>query len=269
MLLSKCILKNYTARYPNHIQVYTDASKQTHGVGCAFYIPALNVEKKIKLNPMTSIFSAKTIAIIKACQYADNHDIKKINIMSDSLSVLKSFSSQLDANSVSSNSFRVELKILISELTIRQFNIIFTWVKAHIGLQNNEKVDELAKDGSLNGEEISNDIGLQDCISISKYNLKNSWKLRWKQYCVNHPTSYTLLHPEIPTQYWHKNQDLSRYDIVTINRLKFGHACFPSHLFKIDLIDSDLCEICNIPSDLNHIFFACNKFNIHRNKLYI
>uniref|UniRef100_A0A6P7GUY4 Transcription termination factor 2 n=1 Tax=Diabrotica virgifera virgifera TaxID=50390 RepID=A0A6P7GUY4_DIAVI len=143
ILLSKCILKNYTARYPNHIQVYTDASKQTHGVGCAFYIPALNVEKKFKLNLMTSIFSAETIAIIKACQYADNHDIKKINILSDSLSVLKSFSSQLNANSVSSNPFIVDLKILISDLTSRQFNIIFTWVKAHIGLQNNEKVDDL------------------------------------------------------------------------------------------------------------------------------
>uniref|UniRef100_A0A6P7FAQ5 Uncharacterized protein LOC114328088 n=1 Tax=Diabrotica virgifera virgifera TaxID=50390 RepID=A0A6P7FAQ5_DIAVI len=113
--------------------------------------------------------TTETIAIIKACQYAENKNLKQINILSDSLSDLASFSSQLDENFVICN-------------------IIFTWIKAHIGLENNEKVDQLAKDSIFSGEETLNDIGLQECKTTSKTRLHDNWKLQWNQYCINFPT---------------------------------------------------------------------------------
>uniref|UniRef100_A0A6P7FH85 Uncharacterized protein LOC114327969 n=1 Tax=Diabrotica virgifera virgifera TaxID=50390 RepID=A0A6P7FH85_DIAVI len=143
--LSKTTFNDYTAKYPNHLHIYIDASKQSDG--CAFYMSSLDVKEKFKLNSNTSIFSSETIAIIKACQYTENKNLKPINILSDSLSVsvLKSLSSQLDENSVNVNPYIKELKILLSNLTTMQCNIVFTWIKAHIGLENNEKVDQLEK----------------------------------------------------------------------------------------------------------------------------
>ncbi|XP_050501005.1 protein PFC0760c-like [Diabrotica virgifera virgifera] len=95
--------------------------------------------------------------------------------------VLKSFSSQLDENSVNVNPYIKELKILLSNLTTMQCNIVLTWIKAHIGLENNEKVDQLEKKSILSGEETLNDIVLQECIS--KTRLHDNWKLQWNQYC--------------------------------------------------------------------------------------
>lgn len=50
----------------NEIQVYTDVSKTSDGIGCAFLLVGQNVEKVSKLNPNHSILTGEAIAIVKA-----------------------------------------------------------------------------------------------------------------------------------------------------------------------------------------------------------
>ncbi|KAG5871473.1 hypothetical protein JTB14_005500 [Gonioctena quinquepunctata] len=69
--ISKNTLIYHLDKFPDHLQLYTDASKQSNGVGCAFFIPTTNVCAQYRLNENTSIFSAESIAIFKAIEYTE------------------------------------------------------------------------------------------------------------------------------------------------------------------------------------------------------
>lgn len=49
--------------------------------------------------------------------------------------------------------------------------------------------------------------------------------------------------------------------------MKFGHACYPAHLHKIKILESNICENCNEISDLDHIFFNCRSYEQQSKKL--
>ena len=58
-----------------------------------------------------------------------------------------------------------------------------------------------------------------------------------------------------PKNYWHKDLKYLRKEVTTECRLKFGHGCYPAHLKKIGVLDTDLCDVCNVVADLEpHIF---------------
>jgi len=60
--------KNTISQYPNHTEIYTDASKSKNNVGIAI----IHKDQVItyKLSTECSIYSAKAIAILKAFEYA-------------------------------------------------------------------------------------------------------------------------------------------------------------------------------------------------------
>lgn len=91
----------------------------------------------------------------------------------------------------------------------------------------------------------------------------------WKEYCFTNPTRYTYIHPEIPSSFWHDNFSVPRRYITTIIRIKFGHACYPVHLFKIKILTTDKCAACNTTGHLDHIFFECKNNVEASNKLYL
>ncbi|XP_050512801.1 uncharacterized protein LOC126888504 [Diabrotica virgifera virgifera] len=260
LLISKNTLSACIANLPDFLEIYTDASKQNDGTGCAFYIPSANIQEKFKLNSSTSIFSAEAIGIIKACEYIEKSKLKKIHLLSDSLSVLKCIANPINVVATDINPFIKKLKLKIHKLRKSHYELKFTWVKAHIGLRGNEVVDSLAKESLTTGQYMENNLGAQEYLTISKRNFKEKWELHWKKYCGNCPTRYTLLHSSIPTVLWHQEYDFTRNDTVTICRLKFGHASFPQHLYRIGVVNTELCETCNVVSDLDHIFYACSKF---------
>lgn len=63
------ILQNILDRYPNNTHIFTVASKNENGTGCAFYVPSRNIQKKYKLNTYSSIFTGEAMAIIKALKF--------------------------------------------------------------------------------------------------------------------------------------------------------------------------------------------------------
>nr|CAH7714765.1 unnamed protein product [Callosobruchus chinensis] len=266
--VSKNVLNQYLSNYPDSTHIYTDASKQDQGTGCAVFIHSADIQNLYKLNKLTSIFTAEAIGISKALEYIEQHTIKKAVILSDSLSVLQSISDPIDINNPYNNPVIQQLKLQIHRLINRNFEIILLWIKAHAGLQANEVVDRLAKESIHTGLELANDIFVKECISERKSKMKQMWNNAWKEYCTQRPTRYTFIHPTIPHELWHKDLPYSRSDIVTIARLKFGHACYPYHLNKIGVQTTNICDTCNTVSDLDHIFFGCRKYNAQSNQLH-
>ena len=52
-----------------------------------------------------------------------------------------------------------------------------------------------------------------------------------------------------------------------LNHLVSGHSKLNNHQSKINKEISNLCDMCNIPEDLNHFLFGCKKFDGERIQL--
>lgn len=77
------------AHYQNYIRIYTDGSKGTNGVGCAFYVMDTQYSEAYKLVNTASIFTAELTAILYALKWVLDKKLERTVILSDSCSALK------------------------------------------------------------------------------------------------------------------------------------------------------------------------------------
>lgn len=229
------------------------------GIGCAFFIPELNIQRKFSLNPSSSVYTGETIAILKALEFANSQSQKKVTLLSDSLSALKSITQYQNGDTINTCPYIEKIKKMLYIMKETNFSVKFIWVKSHIAIEGNEIVDQLAKDSITTGEQLIEDLNLTDSINYIRNEIKKKWSENWKNYCQTHPNIYTSIQPDIPKFPWFKRKHLSRLETVTITRMRLGHACYPYHLNKMKIIPSNLCEHCNEIGDLNHIFLSCGK----------
>nr|CAI5843233.1 unnamed protein product [Callosobruchus analis] len=263
---NNALVKQILTNYADFVTIYTDASKSEAGTGAAFLIPDV-IQKQMKLNDHTSIFTAEALAILKSIEFVNNAGIKKCIILSDSLSVLTCLLAGVDMNSHYYHPYIIKIKQLIIKFLEEDKQIIFMWVKAHSGIIFNEKIDQLAKGSIMQGEETSTQLTLHERLNLSRKLFIRKWHNRYEEYCRNKPTRYTSLEPKIRNSYWFENFNYSRKRITTIIRMKFGHACYPAHLHKIKVFNSNQCDICDEIADLDHIFFNCSKYQSQAAKL--
>lgn len=139
--------------------------------------------------------------------------------------------------------------------------------KAHICIIYNEQVDKLAKESIYTGE-IVEGLCVSDCVNARKLMVRKKWTSLWNEYCHTNPTRYTRIQPIIPEKPWFYDYNIPRKYSTIISRIRFGHGCYPAHLHKIGILQSDACEHCNVLGDLEHIFFGCSKFSNENNELY-
>lgn len=262
--LNNIVVRQIIETYNDYTPIFTDASKNMHGTGASFIIPPQE-QCKFKLNKTTSIFSAEAFAIFKAIEFALERNKNNIIIFTDSLSVLNSLKSPLEVTSSFNNPYVVKIKNTMAKSPNKH---IFVWVKAHSGIIYNEVADQLAKSSIFSGEESNVETTVDEQINLSRSNMYKTWSNIYQQYCITKPTRYTLLEPNLKkTYYWYENYNYPRKYITTICRMKFGHACYPAHLHKIKILESNICENCNEISDLDHIFFNCRSYEQQSKKL--
>lgn len=118
----------------------------------------------------------------------------------------------------------------------------------------------MAKDAAINGITLSIKIPVTDFFTIYKRELLKKWQNRYDQKYMERGTNYYYLNPLITKSRWYDDNLISRPLYSTITRLQFNHGRFPDHLFKIGIIDNDLCA-CGQKGDINHIFFNCSLHN--------
>lgn len=258
-IISTNILNSTLANWPNSDKVYTDSSKSTTGVGSAYFSPVTSVEAKYKLNKNMSIFTGEAIAIHEALKYIKTTKFSTSVILTDSLSVLRSLENTTILNT-KTNPYIFLIKNLLHTLQNMGKEVILLWVKAHIGLKNNEYVDCLAKKSATSGIISDSTLCLSDVYNVLKVKMVKSWSYDWNILCHTNPSRYTFIHPDIPDKFWHDSFNVPRKYITSIVRLKFGHGCYPAHLHKLGIINSGLCDTCDTTADLDHIFFNCKKY---------
>lgn len=250
--------------YKNYTQIFTDGARNSQGVGCAFWIPSLNIEYKFKLNKFMSSYTAELIAILKAVQYAITLDFQYIIICTDSLAsvnALHSFAFMAKGNALVIN--------IMHEIVRSKKNIIVYWVPGHVGIHHNELVDKLAKDSILDGyENIEVNVPYNDFNSYLKGNaflkhnvqFQTSPKASW----------YKSLENNVPRNKWFSNIKWNRQNITNILRIRFGHARTNSTLFKIKQYFTPLCLKCTLSEQetLDHLILKCPNYQYARDKCF-
>ena len=176
-------------------------------------------------------------------------------ICSDSLSVLNYL---MYGQRPARKSVLLLEKILLNLMTAK-YEIVATWVPAHVGIRGNEQADKLAKWGARYGEKLVCQYSVNDFLGYYDKLLKEKEKEVFGQRSQNQILDlYDYGTP--PPDLCHPVRHLA----ISIFRLRTGHAQIRSVLFKWKSVDSPLCEVCNVEEDVRHILMYCKKYERQR-----
>lgn len=252
------LYKHISLQFQRDLVVFTDGSKCDAGCGGAFYVVNNGLYKLFKLDPDASIFTVEAVAILEALRYGSVSNYKRIDIMSDSASVLQSLS-QYPSTKDNISCIVKDIFNLVTELHRGGVSVAFFWVKGHSGIPFNETVDRLAKLSCTEGSPYKASLSEKDILNIVNRNLLyQNWDNLWKEAYNERMTQYAFIHPSVFSRPWYYScGKMSRFYRTTIARIKFGHGQYPSHLHRLRIIESPRCRCGYEVCDLNHILFNC------------
>uniref|UniRef100_A0A8D8V5V0 RNase H type-1 domain-containing protein n=1 Tax=Cacopsylla melanoneura TaxID=428564 RepID=A0A8D8V5V0_9HEMI len=116
--------------FQNHTKVFTDGSKDEHGVGCAFTIPDRNVIQRYSLNRNASIFHAELYAILQALITIIEMCMKEAVVVTDSLSSIQAIMHMGHSNPL--------VQKIQGVFSASKADIKFFWCPSHVGIAGNE-----------------------------------------------------------------------------------------------------------------------------------
>jgi len=229
-------------KYPQHIPIYTDGSKDQNKVGAAATCCGLNRQSRLPDN--SSIYTAELHALQMAFNIALQSPHSHFVIFSDSLSSLTA----LNGNKFNHPSI-VDLLEKHSKLTKQGKSIVLAWIPSHIGIKGNDKADALAKD-ALNMNVTNIKIPYTDLkININKY-IQNKWQALWDSYPNNKlHTIQPIISHSITTL------GKRREDIV-LTRARIGHT-YLTHAYLLRGEQIPQCVPCNDIITVKHILIEC------------
>lgn len=261
---NKILFAKLINEHKKQLAVFTDGAKNKIGTACAFLVPEKGYNRTFSLPTETSIFTAEAIAITKVLEYAQHLNNKNITVFSDSKSVL------LSLKNVNSASSPIIAEILQLDFILKQRgkNIKFIWIKAHSQIHFNEMADQLAKKACHDKNTFRITVPYTDYLNLLKRNEYRNWQQEYTGSYDRRPTNYFLLYPNIQKTRWYDNNNIKKKVISQILRLSFRHGRFPSHLYKIKIINNDKCLICQEErGDIDHLVLGCKKQIRNTNKL--
>lgn len=247
----------------NRNQIYfTDGSFCENIAGFGVY--NINLAHFFKLQSPCSIFIAELIALYFSCSLISECDPNLYIICSDSLSCLNALNS-MHLNFKTHIIF-LDLKNILYDLFCRGFLIKFVWVPAHCNIYGNEQADSLAKLGVHSGIIFNRKFHASEFFpKLNEYCL-NNWQNVWDssdkgRWCHS-------ICPKVNKIAWFKNLSISRNMICTFSRIISNHYICNSHLYRINIKDSNLCDCGDFYEDIDHIVFVCHRFELPRKRFF-
>ncbi|GBN38383.1 hypothetical protein AVEN_157444-1 [Araneus ventricosus] len=228
----------------SELSIFTDGSKINGQVGAAFCVfnPRRTEEHQYRLSNHSSVFQAETVAIQRALEWKmEHHPQVQCHIYSDSMSVLMS----LQNHQIKNSSIQKTRDLLDSTLSLH-------WVKAHIGVADNEAADVAAK-SAAGKEDI--DVHLDIPESTIKRAVKNSLLKRWQQNLEERDEEDKARHTKnIFTQVSRSRCISNVYDI----QVATNHGLCPFYLRKFNLRACSCRFGENLEDDIMHYVTTCH-----------
>lgn len=236
--------------YPTYSEIYTDGSKTSNHVGCAFAYNS--IIHSFKLHPSCSIFTAEVLAILQALDFIAHRSHSHFIIYTDSISVLESLQSGNTSHPLIANVVTHYLR-----LRRRGFHILFSWVPAHVGIRGNELADTAAKSASIT---LAHPVPLSDLKHTAKAFVMNLWQSEWDSQTNNklHHIKPTICHWNI--------LHLRKLDVI-VTRLRIGHTRV-THRHLLLGEAHPICYHCNCTLTIKHILTECTGLVHFYNKYF-
>lgn len=260
-LSNQTFLYEANNRWNSYEYVFTDGSKFTDRVGCAFFHYNESVSNSFQLPPQTSIFTAELTAIKHAMLYCMQHRKSKFVIFTDSKSSVEA----LKNNNICPKSNYLILDIIDTYNSIIKLNktVIVVWMRGHAQVTGNTTADHLARKACEDGTVLQGfKVPHTDLTHVIKLKIHDLWQTQFS----NSPKGmwYKGIISKLLKKPWFFREN-NRTFVRTICRLRSNHSLCLKHKYRLGLANTEFC-ICGELSDAQHIILECPQ--IDREELF-
>ncbi|XP_045777032.1 uncharacterized protein LOC123875323 [Maniola jurtina] len=261
----KCLMdqEQLMANNDNDFNIYTDGSKIEGKVGAALSIWSDAAETKalkLALPSYCTVYQAELLAICRAARMAAANLAGSVGIYSDSLSALQTLQ-----NPKALHPLAVEARGFLRDALLQNKRISLFWIKAHAGLEGNERADNLAKEAALKSKR---KFDYDSCpVSFIKRSIRmrslDEWNDRYRAGETAGVTKIFL--PDAVAAY----RVVSKMEVDgLVTQVLTGHGGFSEYLHRFKCKESPSC-ICDpgVSESVPHLLFDCPVHAYKRMKL--
>lgn len=246
-----------------NVTCYTDGSKINNNSGWGYRIlrkDLVQAQLGGKLIDESTVFQTEIYAITKGAEkllgITDKNE--SIDFFVDSQAALLALDSNVGKTTLVKKCFDI-----LNELGSHRC-VTLNWVKAHIGHNENERVDEVAKEGAQ-APEIATAIPFPRAHlkALLLNNLIKEWNDRWQRekYC----RQTKLWFPEIDLNVSKKLFKSDRFLYCQLIQIITGHNYLNYHQYNCKKVNSPTCRRCEEDDETSwHIMTDCPTFALAR-----
>lgn len=245
------------------VRIFTDGSKIEGKVGAALSMWNSEAETKackFKLSTYCTVYQAELLAICQATREILRSTEANFGIYSDSKSSL-----QTVTNNYSTHPLAVETRKNLRESKNQNKDVSLFWIKAHAGLQGNERADELAKDAALKTKKRPD---YDQCpMSYVKRQIRLRTLEQWNQrYQTSQTGALTRLFLPDATDAYKLVRKIK--PTGTLTQVMTGHGGFSEYLNRFKLKESPSCA-CEPGQNetVSHMLLDCPIYGKERYEL--
>ena len=259
-------IETIQTRYNNHLHMYTDGSKTEESTSAAIYIPSIPHEESWKLEYGTtrSIMMAELYAIMKCLMWLAMHHIlinlTEIVILTDSKSGIEAIR---NPNPGKQSTLLNTIRNLSETLLENGISITIKWLPAHVGIEGNEKADNLAKAANHKQNLTPYPLERYEIKRLVNTAMRESWQRQYDT--IKQNLHIGPIKPKIGKWAWAHYGIRNQETIIT--RLRIGHVELNEYLHRFNQHDSPNCPHCNTPETTSHFLLDCTKYTTQRTRL--
>lgn len=252
--------------------VYTDASNRNGkigiGVTSSSTISPMNVIRTIGASSSVSAHHGELVAIQEACLLIDTlwpaDDIyprTTVTIFSDSQSALQALARprQQSGQSILRDVLH-QLQRLSSRWGPR---VAFQWLPAHSNIAGNERAHTLAREATEDRQPVPPSVKLKAAAIRESRDHDECGRQRFRaSRGGRHAKDLDGALPGAHTRQLYDS--LTRPEAQLIAQLRTGKCRLNSYLYRINAVESNLCDLCRVPETVRHFLVECARWTAER-----